>query len=81
MALFAHHLLAPGLDIVDHQRFAAQCDRIQALGMTTIATAHSPLITDTSIDHAFQLLRDLPATPAPPWHPSDDQISENGPRQ
>ena len=67
MALFAHHLLAPWLDLVDHRRFAAGCDRIRALGMTTIATAHSPLITDTSIDHAFRLLRDLPATPAPPW--------------
>ena len=56
MALFAHRLLAPWLDLIDHRRFAALCDRTQALGMTTIATAHSPLITDTSIDHAFQLL-------------------------
>jgi hypothetical protein len=35
--------------------------------MPTIAGAHSPLITDTSIDQAFQLLRDLPATPRSPW--------------
>jgi flavorubredoxin len=66
MALFAHHVLSPWLGLVDQRRFAALCDRTQALGMTTIATAHSPLITDTTIDQAFQLLRDLPATPAPP---------------
>jgi hypothetical protein len=62
MATFAHHLLAPWLDLVDHQRFAARCNRTQAFGMTTIATAHSSLITDVSIDHAVRLLRDLPAT-------------------
>jgi flavorubredoxin len=65
MAMFARYLLAPWLDMVDHQRFAAFCDRTRALGMTTIATAHSPLITDTSLDDAFRLLRDLPATGAP----------------
>ena len=36
--------------------------------MTAIAGAHSPLITDTSGDHAFRLLRELPAAAAPPWH-------------
>ncbi len=66
MAMFAHHL-APWLDLVDHSRFAARCDRAQALGMTTIAGAHSPLITDPSIDDAFRLLRALPATPPPSW--------------
>jgi flavorubredoxin len=66
MATFARDLLAPWLDLVDHQRFAALCDRTQALGMTTIATAHSPLIADASIDDAFRLLRDLPATGGAP---------------
>jgi hypothetical protein len=40
--------------------------------------AHSPLITDTGIDHAFRLLRELPATPAPPWHLMTDQTAEKG---
>lgn len=65
MAMFAHHLFAPWFDLVDHQRFAALCDRTQTLGMTTIATAHSPLIPDVSVDHAFRLLRELPAGIAP----------------
>jgi hypothetical protein len=67
MAMFAHHLLAPWLDLVDHARFAAQCDRTRTLGMTAVAGTHTPVITDPSIDEAFRLLRDLPATPAPPW--------------
>jgi len=68
MAVFANHLLSPSLDLIDEVRFAALCDQTQALGMTTIASAHSPLITETSIDHAFALLRDLLRTAAAP-HP------------
>lgn len=60
MAVFGRHLLGPWFDLLDHLRFAAMCDRTRALGMTTIASAHSPLITDASIDQAFALLRDLP---------------------
>jgi hypothetical protein len=34
--------------------------------MTTIASAHSPVITERSLDAAFALMSSLPATPAPP---------------
>jgi flavorubredoxin len=64
MAVFGHHLLEPWLDLLDDLRFAAMCDRARALGMTNIASAHSPLISDSSIDQAFALLRDLPRTAA-----------------
>ena len=64
MAVFATHLLPSSLDLADELRFATQCDRVQALGMTTIASAHSPLITDASIDRAFALLCSLPAAAA-----------------
>jgi hypothetical protein len=66
MAMFMHHALSPWLELLDHDRYRALCDRVQALGMTTIATAHSPLIPESSIDEAFRLLRELPAVPAPP---------------
>jgi hypothetical protein len=36
------------------------------MGITTIATAHSPLITATSVSDAFALLRDLPDVAVPP---------------
>jgi flavorubredoxin len=60
LVVFANHLLTPPLDVADGLRLAARCDEVQALGVTTIASAHSPLITDTCIDEAIALLRDLP---------------------
>jgi flavorubredoxin len=66
IAMFAHQLMPPSLDLVDGLWFAARCDRTQALGMTALASAHSPLVTDTSIDHAFALLRDLTRVAAGP---------------
>jgi flavorubredoxin len=66
MAMFVHNALSPWLGLVDQQKYAALCDRVQALGMNTIVTAHSPLITEPTLDKAFQILRDLPTVPAPP---------------
>ena len=66
MAMFVHNAVSAWLGLVDPQRYAANVDRIRALGMTTIAAAHSPLITQASIDQAFTLARELPLIPAPP---------------
>jgi flavorubredoxin len=66
MAMFAHHALAPWVGLVDRQRFAAEVDRVNAMGMNAIATAHSPLITPASVADAFSLLRGLPDVPVPP---------------
>lgn len=66
MAMFAHHALSPWVGIVDHQRYAAEIDRVRSLGMTAIATAHSPLITPATIEEAFDLLRSLPEATPPP---------------
>jgi flavorubredoxin len=66
MAMFCHHALSPWLTLVDPQRYAEYCNRIQALGMETIATAHSPLITQDKIEDAFALTRDLPNVTPPP---------------
>lgn len=66
MAMFVHNALSPWLGLVDPARYAAEVDRVHAMNMTAIATAHSPLISAASIDDAFRLLRDLPAVPAPP---------------
>ncbi len=60
------HGLSPWLSIVDPKKFAATCDAVQALGMTTIAGAHAPVITEESFDKVFQIARDMPnATPGP----------------
>ncbi len=66
MAMFIHHALSPWLGLVDPVRYMAEVERVRAMGMTTIATAHSPLITAASVADAFALLRDLPNMPVPP---------------
>lgn len=66
MAMFVHHALSPWLGLVDRARYTAEVDRVRGMGMSTIATAHSPLITAASITDAFALLRDLPDAPVPP---------------
>jgi flavorubredoxin len=66
MAMFVHNAVSPWLGLVDPQRYAELCDRVQALGMDKIATAHSPLITQATMDRAFHLARELPSVPAPP---------------
>ena len=66
MAMFAHHALSPWLGVVDADRYGAQVDRARGLGASTIAAAHTPLITPASIDDAFALLRRLPSMAPPP---------------
>lgn len=66
MAMFAHHALSPWLSMVDHDRYRRHAERVRALGATTIASAHSPLITGHSVDSAFDLLLDLPNVEVPP---------------
>ena len=66
MAMSIHHALSPWVGLVDRQRYAAEVDRVRALGMTTIATAHSPLITPGSVADAFALLRGVPDAAVPP---------------
>jgi flavorubredoxin len=66
MAMFCHHALSPWLDLVDPDRYAQRSNQIQALGMETIATAHSPLITSSAVERAWELTRDLPNVTPPP---------------
>lgn len=66
VAAVAHMAVSAWLGLADPQKFAANVDRIQLLGMTTIAAAHSPVITGEYVSRAFNLVRDLPLTSAPP---------------
>lgn len=61
-----YHALAPWLSPVDPVRFAAHCDQVEALGMSTIVTAHSPIINEPSISRVFEITRDLPNLTPPP---------------
>jgi flavorubredoxin len=71
MGMFIHNALSPWLPLVDEARYTSLCDRIQAQGMTTIATAHCPLITEASIADAFRIVRELPTMAVPP---APDQV-------
>jgi flavorubredoxin len=75
MTMFMHHALSPWLSIVDPVRFAAVCDENRKLGMTTIATAHAPVITAQSIDAAYELARSMP-TVTPPPAPDQNVLDE-----
>lgn len=66
IAMCAHHSLSPWVGLVDRARYAAEVERVRALGMTSVATAHSPLITPADVDEAFALLRGIPDAPVPP---------------
>jgi flavorubredoxin len=66
MAMFMYHALSPWLNLVDPVRFAAHCDKVEALGMSSMATAHSPVITGDSIPRAFEITRGLPNVTPPP---------------
>jgi flavorubredoxin len=63
---FIYYALSPWLSVVDPKKYTATCDAVQALGMTTIAGAHAPLITEESIDKVFQIARELPSATPPP---------------
>lgn len=66
MAMFVHNAVSAWLSMVDVDRYTANVDRIQAMGMTTIAAAHSPVIKGESVGKAFDLARELPLIPPPP---------------
>jgi flavorubredoxin len=66
VAMFGYHALSPWLATVDPDRYAATVDRVRDLDATTIASGHSPVITQTNVDDALELIRALPLVTAPP---------------
>lgn len=67
---------SPWVSMVDSDKFAAACAVIERLGVTTIATCHSPTIGVSQVDRAFELLRAVPTATVPPQpdQPVLDQI-------
>lgn len=51
---------SPWAAMVDPARYAEACAAIERLGITTIATCHSPTIGASQVDRAFELLRGVP---------------------
>ena len=67
---------SPWVSLVDGDRFAADCRRIEDLRPTAIASGHSPTIERSHVERAFEMLRSLPTVAAPPQpgQPVLDQI-------
>ena len=57
---------SPWVSMLDPDAFARSARSIEQLGVTTIACAHTPTIPSTHVDRAFEMLRAMPTTPAPP---------------
>ena len=57
---------SPWISMVDCDAYHGACARIEALGATTIATAHGPTIGAASITEAHSLMRGLPGAVAQP---------------
>jgi flavorubredoxin len=66
MAMFHYASLCPWLWMVDEARFRPEVERLAALGAEVIVSAHSPIIPQSSMARAFELLAALPsAVPEP----------------
>lgn len=57
---------SPWVSLVDQTRFEQECQRIEQLEPTVIATCHGPTIGAPQIQQAFDMLRVLPSVPTPP---------------
>ncbi len=57
-------LISPWLSMVDKSIYRSVVDRVATMGITTIASCHSPTITGSNVDRAFQMLRDVIDVPA-----------------
>jgi flavorubredoxin len=67
---------SPWVSLVDPARYADEVQRFAQLGVRSIATCHSPSITEPYVDKAIQMLRDVPGATVPPQpgQPVLDQI-------
>jgi flavorubredoxin len=66
MTMFVLNALSPWVSWVDKERYAEVCAASRALGMRSIAGAHTPLIGTESIDRAYELAASLPGVEPPP---------------
>lgn len=51
---------SPWASMLDATRYAEACATVERLGVTTIATCHSPTIGASQVERAFELLRAVP---------------------
>jgi flavorubredoxin len=69
-------MVAPWHELADVTRFREHCDRLEALGIVAIASAHGPVLHGDAIADAFERTRALAGTPRvqPPGQSLLDEI-------
>lgn len=55
--------LSPWLAMVDRSMYRSSVERVASMGITTVASCHSPSITGGNVGTAFQMLRDVADVP------------------
>ncbi len=63
---------SPWAELVDPQRYAAACRRIEDLPLQAIASTHGPTIGASDLARAHELVRSIPTAAAPP---QPDQVA------
>jgi hypothetical protein len=66
MVMFGLHALSPWLSLVDAERYAACVKEVQSHGMTTVISAHSPVMDGARVPQAFDMLTRLAGAKPPP---------------
>ena len=66
MVMYGIHGLSPWLELVDPDRYTATVRDLQKHRMTTIISAHSPVIDGASLEEAFDMMARLAGAQPPP---------------
>src|SRR5256714_1313405 len=70
--LMVHSIFTPWHPLLDAAKFDAHVDRTADLNASTVASAHGPVMHDTMIKEAFELVRQLPTMePRPMFNQAD----------
>jgi flavorubredoxin len=58
--------ISPWLSLVDPTRYTASVNQLRHMDISTIASAHSPVITGVQVDDAFDMIEQMAKAEAPP---------------
>jgi flavorubredoxin len=71
-----HHWNSPWAAMLDEARFAAEVERLERLGIRTIATCHGPTVEEPLVPRALGMLRAVPSAAAVPPQPGQPLLDE-----
>ena len=57
---------SPWVDLVDRDRYAAECRRVEELPLRAIANTHGPTIGASDLARAHEIIRSAPDLVTPP---------------